>query len=153
PKVEERLTEYKVNVTGEHTYTSTKEAKYEINLRLVNGHVTGTPEFDIDRKAMWKVYYISPTEKPIVFFNEDTKGLPKVSCFNGKQFYLKQSKFRKYRRYVPSAQCMLVGYKLRQKETRTIDEIYKEYINNANKLKELTNGKINLYKTGTYKNA
>jgi hypothetical protein len=38
PQLEEKLQAYKINVTGDHTYTSTKDARCVINLKLINSH-------------------------------------------------------------------------------------------------------------------
>ena len=40
PRIEERIDDYKINIVGEHSYTSLKEARNTITLRLHNNHYT-----------------------------------------------------------------------------------------------------------------
>ncbi len=78
PKIEEKLQNYKINVTGDHTYTSTRNKLQEINLKLHNEH------FTLDKPKLKKSYGYSYKErKPLIYGKKDVKNMYKV--FDGEK--------------------------------------------------------------------
>jgi hypothetical protein len=75
PKIEEKLITYKINVTGDHVYSSPKDCLKEINLQLVKGHYT----FNTALKSY--SYHVNFNEKPIMIYDVLDNGL--VTMYDG----------------------------------------------------------------------
>ncbi len=143
--IEKELKDYKINVNGDDQYISIKKAKYELFLLLVNEHYT------IDKKKMWKnrisdvrkeplVYKKSPDDySKIIIFGSTRETRWKVGhCEWERKDFLCEK-----RNYYYGHFCFIEAEK-----DESMKEKYLEFIINANKLLEITNGRIDLYKTG-----
>lgn len=139
PKIEEKLKDYKINVFGEYTYSSTKEAKYDIFLELKDEH------YSIDRKNMWQMHSTFTEEKyPLIYYfiNKET-----VRIFDGKKMY----KITK-EKFMEKKNDYRYPYLFIKKDNElSLQDSYAQFITEADLLKELTKGKINMYKTNSYR--
>ena len=68
PKIENKLKNYKITVTGDHIYVSAKECLQEIRLKLLNGHYT------LDKSAI-KIIGTSFIEKEIMIYKNTPDGI------------------------------------------------------------------------------
>jgi hypothetical protein len=139
PKIEEKLTSYKINVTGDHTYSSPKDCLKEINLKLVKGHYT----FNSTIKSY--SYHVNFNEKPIMIYDVLENGM--VTTFEGtiKSLITKKMLGKQTKDFSSTH----IWVKKEAKSTQTIEEYYKQFIIDAQALKEASNGLINLFKTGS----
>ena len=143
PLIETKLKGVAINITGDHTYTSTVKSNKVINIKLIDGH------YKLDNSDNKKVYNVSYREKPIIMFNRKTK-----EAYDGTRAWtLTLKEIKSYKDCVKS-EFLLVHDpyidKLRahEKVTRTLKESYDQFILDANELKTATKGIVNLYKTG-----
>ena len=118
-----------------------KKAKFDIFLTLANEH------YELNRQHMWDVWGIPRDEKiPLVFKyskKDPSKVLisPKVPGMPDKWDIENFKKEKKY--YAESKFCFIQCEK-----DKTMKQTYIDFITKADILKEATNGRINLYKTG-----
>jgi hypothetical protein len=141
--IENKLPNCKINVNGEYIYNSTKDALYTINLRLSFEH------YDIMYIKINSAKGISPSEKkPLVFKYSPTA--PKYAeCYNGKKIgYIKLSILREWQKK-PSDNN--TPYMVIRSDGSELKDQYENFCSNADIVKELTNGKYNLYKCGNTK--
>lgn len=141
-KVEAKLVNIQINVTGDYIYTSTKEAIREINIKLLNGH------YKYDPAGRQPVRRIAFEEKvPLLYRGVDTGAI----TFDGDEIKnWTREEFKELRKLRPSEnQYILVP--ANETEQDNIEEAYKEFISDAEILKKESKGLINLYKTGTNK--
>ena len=136
-KIETALKKVKINVTGDYIYSSTLQKERTINLKLINNHYT------IDHSVNNKNSGFSYTEKkPIIHDNVNKIMYDGVSLFQSTiEFIQECNHFRTDYIIIP-----YVNKKI------TIQQEYDNFIKTANRLKEISKGVINLYKTGTIKN-
>lgn len=145
PKIDQKLKQYKINVSGDHMYTSPKDCKRTIKLTLIDEHY----ELDQSNKG-YSLNVNFKEKKPVICF----LGSSEVETYDGvekktitiKDFY----KMRKCNKH-PYIYVPINRSKQRVCDRKTIEEEYKLFIERADELKEKTNGKINLYKTGDNK--
>ena len=139
PKIEERLGDYKINVQGEHIYTSTKKAKHTITLKLNREH------YEIAKQKHNFVRGVSTYERIPVIYEILPKRRDYVRVYDGiKTGYMKFQRFRDHQKkaaYDPYVFIKCKGGDLK--------ECFDTFIEDADILKEKTNGKYNLYKCGT----
>jgi hypothetical protein len=158
PRLEKKLNT-KINLTGDHPRISTYKSASEINMKLVAGH------FDVDdeQPKPMRVHGIAyKTEKQIVFYMKDEHGL--VPVYDGQTFQTwTREQFKTQTAKPQTSKYTLVPY-TENKKKKSKDKVplaivdpkdaikaaYTEYITTADTLKEKTDGKINLYKTGTF---
>lgn len=134
-QVEEKLKDYKINVSGDHIYTSTKECIPEISLKLINGH------YSIDKGAYWKAGGISYDERnPLIYEKIGNE----ILVFDGK----KQKKISKDEYNEIYSKPMSSDYVLIPKEDPTLQETYDKFMKMGKALHKASDGKINLLKTG-----
>lgn len=144
PKIEKRLKTYKINVSGDHSYISTKPSQQIINLKLLKGHYT------IDKTKQQKIIVnISDIERiPLMHTrrnNADIVYNPEIK----KEWRIIDS--RKYWEIVDFQTKYILIPTDKYNKDKTLKQEYDEFIKDADILKKETNGKINLYKTGTNK--
>lgn len=144
-KIEKLIPNYKINVRGDYIYTSTKAARYTINLLLLNEHYT------IDEKEMWKVHQVANNEKvPLVYkFNKDRPSLVSIYGDARNNGEIKKGTypiafFRDQKRKTFTSPFCFVKIE----DSKTMEETYKDFIETADILKEATDGRVNLYKSG-----
>jgi len=128
-----------INIEGDVIRHQKVQSKNPINLILKSGH------YELKKENDNKVTGISYKEKKPLFykFNKETK---KYDCYDGKHFELETEDFYKKRNNpISDEHCMLSCFK---GKNYTLESAYKEFVEQADKLKDITHGKINLYKTG-----
>jgi hypothetical protein len=139
PKIEEKLKTYKINVTGDHVYSSPKDCLKEINLKLVKSHYI----FNSAIKSY--PYHVNFNEKPIMIYDVLDNGF--VTTYEGivKSLITKKLLGKHTKDFSNSH----VWVKKDSKSTQTIEEYYVQFIKDAQTLKEASNGLVNLFKTGS----
>lgn len=145
PLIEEALPKCSINVSGEYMYNSTKKAIHTINLRLWNDHYSINKEKGKINQAVG----IALEEKiPVIY-----KFLPNepehVEIYNGeKTIKVSFAKFKHWKSNPRSSRYMLLKF-----DGTNVKKQYNKFIADAEILKEKTNGRFNLYKTGTVNKA
>jgi hypothetical protein len=127
-----------INVTGDYTYTTKLQSNKVINLKLINEHYT----IDDKKADTLKVNCrISRRDRKIMMYDRST-----FTGYDGENIFPFTKEF-KHQIYNWQTNYILVEL---IDEKKTIQENYESFIMIANTLKEKTNGKINLYRTGSY---
>lgn len=137
-QIEEKL-KVSINVTGDYTHTSTYESNQRIDLILRDGHYECNfvkPSF-IKRRISYK-------ERTILLYDYKS-----FEVYDGTKTKILSKKL-KGDIYDFKTDNILVN---RTYESKTIQEEYEKYINDAITLKRETKGLINLFKCGSVKNA
>jgi len=131
----------RINVTGDYTYTSTKESNKEMNLKLINEHFT----LDLNNvKSKVNRYRVSSTSKAPIIYDSLTQ-----MAYNGLKHY-KMSP-NEHNEHLNHKTDYIIITKSNDKLKKTFEDDYNDFINDANILLEKTNGLINMYKTGNDK--
>jgi len=138
-EIENKIKKVGINITGDYEYTSKLGKTNTINLILKDNH------YSINHKVNQKVIgNINYKEKQIFMYEKKTRtGYDGESLFNDVSIDLKCKIMRYQTNYILVPK---VNNKL------TIQEEYNLYITLADKLKEASEGRLNLYLTGTIKN-
>lgn len=143
-KVEQKLRTYQINVRGDYIRTSVVKSEKVINLTLINQH------YDIDKtigkkKALCR--NISYQEKPILLYDKLT-----FEIYDGVTKRIISKEERNYYQYDFKSPFTLIERE-EQDEEITIEEEYNKLIVIIDNLKKESGGLINLYKSGSFKNA
>lgn len=152
PKIEKKLKNIKINITGDHIYTSTKDAKHEINILLQNGHYTYnngnrlTVHGKSYKERIPLIYYKSSHESYIGYDGKEEKTYT-------------NDEIKNIRKTPMTSKYVLIPTDDRKTPLKLQHE---KFIQSADALKEATElteswrkvktSRINLYKTGTYAN-
>jgi len=144
PDIERKLkNKYQIHVSGDHTYTSGVNSLLCIYLYLIDEHYT------IDNESRsWKFNKVSFKEKIPLIFNSQIND--QINCYDPiekKERILTHDEIQFIRKNPKQTKYILVP--------TTQPEYFKQYnefVRNADLLKKLTKGVINLYKTGTTSN-
>lgn len=143
PKIEEKLKSYKIVVTGDHIYNSSKDCLKEIHLKLIDGH------YKLDQsKKTYDIKFNFKEKKPMICF----LGSENVETYDGKEKNLIPLKeyYRLSKRYdTPYIYVPVDRARQNVQDRKTIEEEYNLFIERANLLKKKSKGLINLYKSGT----
>lgn len=153
PKLEEKLTNCKLIVVGDYTYISTKEAIHEIHLILSDEH------FSLNVSRKMNLAIIAKTEKkPLVIITNPNDPLTYLGydgvtkSKNGKNIMVLSKQKISAIKYDPhNSDHVIVKITNKnpdQSESAILKSEYKKFVENANILKEKTNGEINLFKSG-----
>jgi hypothetical protein len=157
PKVEEKLKTFQINIIGDYVYSSQIKSNKIISLKLQDEHYTINRNIDNSKVGNIRINY---KEKPIMLYDKST-----YECYNGieKRILPRNEYIKLVQDY--DAEYILINRestnievktnkkkKENQKKKLTLEEEYDELIQTANELKKHSNGIINLYKTGDYKN-
>lgn len=142
-KIEQKLRTYQINVRGDYIRTSTIKTDKVINLSLINEHYTIDKSYN--KKSL--VRFINYYEKPIALYDKLT-----FEIYDGKT-KRKITKEEKNNLMYSFKSPYIVIDREEQKQEITIEEEYKNIIIIADNLKKESGGLINLYKSGSYKNA
>ena len=136
PEIEDKLKDYKINVIGDHIYTSTKVCNMEIPLKLVGGH------YSVDHSGTWKPHSFSHRpRKPIIF----TRKIGQILAYDGKrERIMPHDVYDKIKSRPRSSPFVLIPG-----ETNDPKDDYENFIKMANCIKKATDGKIDMYKTGS----
>ena len=140
-RLEQRL-KRGINIEGDVIRHQKLHTKNPINLVLKNGHYTLKKENDN------KVTGISYKEKKPLFYKYN-KTTNVYDCYSlGKHFSLSTDDFySKLKNPISDEHIMLEQFAGKE---YTLESSYNEFVEQADKLKEITFGKINLYKTGRF---
>lgn len=147
PKIEEQLKNVKINVRGDHTYISTKKARYEVNLKLVDGH------YSLDTDKMWYEHRVANTSRQPLIYQRYKDG--NWIVYDGKtKMKIPNEEYNWHKTHVdstkgPSSEYVLVN--MDKKEGKTMEQTYEDFVRIADALYKETDGKIDMYKTGTWK--
>ena len=139
-----------MNVIGDHIYTSTHGHPQEIKLRLREGH------YEPNRENKLIVHGIAYKEKtPALFKFDDEIGKVAV-CDDGRKIkYINKDTYSRHRKNPRSSPYVLIPVENFNPKKITLEKImktsYADFVKIADKLKEVSKGLINMYKTGTYK--
>ena len=137
-KIEVKLKNIKINVSGDYIYSSTLINQRTIHLKLIKNHYT------LDHALNTKVHHVSYSEKKTVINDKVNKllydGISITPYDKSTITLLEDTKYFK------------TDYIIIPKATKeTVQEEYNKFIKVADRLKEISKGVINLYKTGTIK--
>ena len=145
--IESKLKTYQINVRGDYIRTSTINSNKEINLILTNEH------YEVEKVNRRLTPYLKFEEKLPLIFDQKT-----LEVYDGLNKW-KLTKEERSKVQNKNSKYILV-YRLKPKRDKngilvqpTIEEEYKQFISSADKLKEETNGLINLYKSGSHHHA
>ena len=143
-KVEEKLKIFQINVRGDYIHTSIIKSEKQINLTLINEHY----ELDKTRTRKPICKNISYNEKIPLLYDKIT-----YEAYDG-EIVRKLSK-EEYNDISNNfkSKYIIIHRQTQKDKTLTLKEEYDELIPIINTLKKESNGYINLYKSGSYKNA
>ena len=148
-KIEQKLRTYQINIRGDYIHTSIVRTEKIINLTLINQH------YDIDKSIKHKTICksLSYYEKPIILYDKFT-----FEIYDGKTKRVISKEDRNFYQYDFKSPYTLIERELQRDEDGqiiiiSIEEEYNKLIPIINKLKDESKGLINLYKSGSYKNA
>ena len=141
PLVEKALKNVAINVSGDYLYNSAVNSLKRINMTVCNEHITLAKEMTPYNKQ------VSYKERKPIIYDKET-----FNAYDGNTFY-KMPLSELCDHYDWKTDYIIVVYdkiiKVNKiKVQKTMEEAYDRFISEANTLKEMTNGKINLYKTG-----
>jgi hypothetical protein len=141
PAIEAKLKTFRINVTGDHVHTSSKDCIRVINLKLLNGHYT------LDTKTTkLKVRGIAFKEKlPLMYKNGKENTFVLTYTEQDGETRMTKEEFTKVRANPVSSPFILVPCD----SNASFKDEYNNFVADANTLKDETNGLINLFKTGT----
>ena len=138
-KIEKALKTFQINVSGDHTYISTVPSMKVINLKLLNGHYTLVKNKQNNKLNKNHVSYSK--RKPMIYDKRRFIG------FDGdKEVYItKQMRDDIYDWKTDYILVSCADYSISLKEN------YNNFMKDAHELNTLTNGIIDLFKTGNDK--
>jgi len=138
--IDDHIKTFKINVSGDHTYTSTKADSRVINLKLIDGHYKLVHD-DI------KVHGVSYKEKiPLIYKHLENGYYPVYDKFHGKRLLDVQT-FNDIKKRPIESEFILIPAD--SDSDSSIKDQYDAFIKDAETLKQESNGLINLYKTGS----
>jgi hypothetical protein len=135
-----------INCSGDYLYSTKIQSNKIINLQIISEHYTLLD----DRKDIFKFNVkLSRRERNIMMYRktEDKNSGEFFTCYDGKDTTALSKEMRS-KIYKWETNYILVDV---FEPKMTLKENYDLYIRIADELKEKTNGKINLYKTGDFK--
>ena len=140
PMIEKKLSNIAINVTGDYCYTSQLKTNKVINLKLVNEHYTIYNK-KTDVFKLHQTVSMDKERKPLLYDKS------KFTGYDGeKEFFISQSLWHDIHNW--KTDYILIN---RTNYDISIEEEYEDFIIKAQQLKEASEGKINLYKTGSDK--
>lgn len=142
PKIEEKLKTFAIYIRGDYVYSSTVKSQKEINLLLQNEHYTVDKSISTNKSINYRVAY---EEKQPILYDKLT-----FEIFDG----VEKRKISKQ-----ELNDILYNYKSKyilidreeKKDSLSLEEEYKQLIQDIDTIKIATNGIINLRKTGNIK--
>lgn len=148
PKIEKRLgNKYKINILGCEKRISNKLAPITLNLLLRDGHYFISKKTKFNRaKGMHNI-----EKTPVICKIKQKNRLAKNVHIlkNGVRDKMSLEEYKSIRKNPHNTDIILIQC---DKE-KTMEETYDDFIKKADKLKEITGGKINLYKSGNIQRA
>jgi len=142
PLIEQKLEQYKINITGDHVHTSTKECQRVINIKLVDGH------YKLDTSK--PVVYLAPkafVDKKVLFYQRKSKtDLHSVYDKDNGLREITKAELRIITKNPITSDFTCVP----ATDPKKIIQEHDQFIKDADKLKELSDGLINMYRTGSH---
>lgn len=135
PKLEAKL-KIKVNVSGDYIYTSPLTTLKSINLKLINEHYT------VDHEISCKAKMVSYKERKILLFDGN-------EAYDGIKKWIPT---REEKREIYSFKTDYIMIMKDSPKKEPIEITFDTTIKMADTLKKETNGKVNMYKTGSVRN-
>ena len=133
-----------ITVIGDHVYTSQSNSPRKIKLMLKNGHYTIVHPEERQTYCYW-----SPHDRiPITRYIDETG---QFIYFDGKKRFELTDKDMQILQYHPK-DAKYVVVRRKNNDEATLESDWKEFKQLADKLKQKSKGRINLYQTGDYKN-
>lgn len=136
----ENLYKININVTGDYYFTSSNKFNQTINLTLINEH------YDIvknNNKTMDLIKHIPFKEQKLIYICYEQE---QVKCYDGNNvFYISYDEFNQRKKQFNGEFVYLD--KLPFEKTDMIKD-YHLFLDECDKIKQLTNGKIDLSKSG-----
>lgn len=161
PQIEKKLKNFRFEVRGHATYVSPKQANKTIRLLLYNEHY----QFDEEKSVKTysnKLIFFKEERIPLLYqrdkrydivydpeSNKLIKGIDLISRIWKNQPIKHLALENKCYITIPVDKTNKPDPITKKK--KDLPTLYKEFVKNADELKELTNGELNLYKTGSYK--
>ena len=147
-KIEKKIN-CNISCSGDYCYTSPYNNLKQINLQLINEHYSLLEKQNDELKTFIK-NKISHRERKLIIYNKqlDPESGKYFMCYDGEKSFQLTKEFR-HEIYNWKTNYMLVSIIHPKK---SLKENYEEFIMIANELKDKTNGRINLYKTGDFTN-
>eukprot|EP01040_Poterioochromonas_malhamensis_P016790 gene16790-19151_t len=143
PKIEQKLRTFQINVRGDYVYSSTVKSLKSIDLLLQDEHYT-INKMRYNKPRLFK--YVSYNEKKPMLYDKLT-----FEGYDGKTKRKLSKQDVNEMLYDYKTEYILI-YRDEDYNKLTIEEEYVELINIIETLKKESNGYINMYKTGNYKN-
>jgi hypothetical protein len=136
PELEDKM-EIKINVQGDEVYTSTKQYTQEMTIKLVNGHYTLKGE---NKELLKGQAY---TEKEVIVYQMDNdKG--EIKTYDGIKYgRMTMDDWIEIRNHPISSKYMLI-----KTEDNDLKAYYDKFNTEAEVLKDMTDGAINLFTCG-----
>ena len=136
--------QFSINVIGDYEYKSKIESNKVIRLTLSNNHYSLNSDEIKTQNTNFK-------EKPIMMF--DTEDNEQYFIYDGETTQtITKDVFNKYKSF-DSKYIMVKKQYCRKVKDLSIEDSYASFIDMADKLKEETKGRINLYRSGGFKQA
>lgn len=136
----EKLYKININVTGDFIYTSSNKHKQTIHLKLINEHYETVKD---NHKSKALINHIPFIEQKLITVKFEQE---KVKCYDGSElFYITYEEYNKGRNNFRGEYVYLDKLPFKKKDFVTD---YHVFLEECEKLKELTHGKIDLAKSG-----
>jgi hypothetical protein len=141
PIIDAKLKTHRIYCYGDHTYASTKQSGIPIEIQLVKEH------YSYFNHAYDKIYMSHKEKLPYLYI----KGKNQVEIYNGiDKDTIPIKEFDEWKDGLDRKYMSLDAKHVDVQNVQDIFLIYDNYIKMAEELKTVTNGKINLYKTGLF---
>ena len=135
-KVETKLPKHKINVSGDHIYTSVKKSPHTIEIKLLQGH------YSLKNKPLIQKGIAYEEKAPMIYQRDEYK----YKVFDGLKIKtISFETFKNIRQNPRTSSYVLIHCD----ENLTLEQTFTNFVVDADKLKIETNGLINLYKTGS----
>lgn len=144
PLVEKALKNVAINVSGDYLYNSAVNSLKRINMTVSKEHITLAKEMTSYNKQ------VSYKERKPIIYDRAT-----FNAYDGNKIY-QMPLNELYDHYDWKTDYIIINYVPKvivnkERVTQSMKEAYERFIEEADKLKEITIGKINLFKTGNDK--
>ncbi|NBX75027.1 MAG: hypothetical protein EBQ92_00525, partial [Proteobacteria bacterium] len=143
PKIEKQLN-MRIDIIGDHLYTSTSKAEKGIKLLLKDGHYSVVPN-KMPHPKEWS----KKERTPISFMRSQKIGDECMICYDGeKTFEMTTKKFWNEYRKKGLSKYIFLKQKVENKNMEDLQVAHFQFTKHAYALKEATDGRINMFKTG-----
>lgn len=144
-KIEKKLKNYQINVRGEHIRSSTISSTKQINIILTNEH------YEVEKLDRKFILFPKYDEKTPIMFNKKT-----FEAYDGNKKWSMTREERNSILYNFKSPYILIETEYQGRDEKgevikiSIEDEFKEWVENTEALKVESKGMINLFKTGSY---